>query len=59
MIGILTGFAVIALAVFVGWLAARTGVHGLALAMFLEHVEGLGKAIMRNFVFAAPDCFVS
>jgi uncharacterized phosphosugar-binding protein len=34
------------------------GANGQRQAMFLEHVEGLGKAIMRNFVFAAPDCFV-
>jgi uncharacterized phosphosugar-binding protein len=26
--------------------------------MFLEHVEGLGAVIMRNFVFAPPDCFM-
>ena len=34
------------------------GANGQRQAMFLEHVEGLGKAIMRNFVFAAPDCFI-
>lgn len=34
------------------------GANGQRQAMFLEHVEGLGKAIMRNFVFAAPDCFL-
>jgi uncharacterized phosphosugar-binding protein len=26
--------------------------------MFLEHVEGLGAVIMRNFVFQAPDAFM-
>jgi len=26
--------------------------------MFLEHVEGLGQVILRNFVFAPPDCFL-
>jgi uncharacterized phosphosugar-binding protein len=26
--------------------------------MFLEHVEGLGQVILRNFVFSAPDCFL-
>jgi uncharacterized phosphosugar-binding protein len=34
------------------------GANGQRQAMFLEHVEGLGAAIMRNFVFAAPDCFI-
>ena len=34
------------------------GANGQRQAMFLEHVEGLGKAIMRNFVFAAPDSFM-
>jgi uncharacterized phosphosugar-binding protein len=34
------------------------GANGQRQAMFLEHVEGLGQAIMRNFVFAAPDCFL-
>jgi uncharacterized phosphosugar-binding protein len=34
------------------------GANGQRQAMFLEHVEGLGQAIMRNFVFAAPDCFI-
>jgi uncharacterized phosphosugar-binding protein len=34
------------------------GANGQRQAMFLEHVEGLGKAILRNFVFAAPDCFI-
>src|SRR5688500_17269730 len=27
-------------------------------AMFLEHVEGFGQVILRNFVFSAPDCFL-
>jgi uncharacterized phosphosugar-binding protein len=26
--------------------------------MFLEHVEGLGQVILRNFVFSPPDCFL-
>jgi uncharacterized phosphosugar-binding protein len=26
--------------------------------MFLEHVEGFGQVILRNFVFSAPDCFL-
>jgi uncharacterized phosphosugar-binding protein len=34
------------------------GANGQRQAMFLEHVEGLGKAIMRNFVFSAPDSFI-
>lgn len=34
------------------------GANGQRQAMFLEHVEGLGKVIMRNFVFAAPDSFM-
>jgi uncharacterized phosphosugar-binding protein len=34
------------------------GANGQRQAMFLEHVEGLGKVIMRNFVFAAPDSFI-
>lgn len=34
------------------------GANGQRQAMFLEHVEGLGKAIMRNFVFAEPDSFM-
>jgi uncharacterized phosphosugar-binding protein len=34
------------------------GSNGQRQAMFLEHVEGLGKVIMRNFVFSAPDCFL-
>ncbi len=34
------------------------GSNGQRQAMFLEHVEGLGKAIMRNFVFHAPDSFM-
>ena len=32
--------------------------NGQRQAMFLEHVEGLGCAIMRNFVFAPPDAFL-
>jgi uncharacterized phosphosugar-binding protein len=34
------------------------GANGQRQAMFLEHVEGLGKAILRNFVFAPPDSFM-
>lgn len=34
------------------------GANGQRQAMFLEHVEGLGKVIMRNFVFAHPDSFI-
>ena len=34
------------------------GANGQRQAMFLEHVEGLGQAIMRNFVFSAPDSFM-
>jgi uncharacterized phosphosugar-binding protein len=34
------------------------GSNGQRQAMFLEHVEGFGQIIMRNFVFARPDCFI-
>ena len=34
------------------------GSNGQRQAMFLEHIEGFGKVIMRNFVFADPDCFL-
>ncbi len=34
------------------------GSNGQRQAMFLEHVEGLGRTILRNFVLAPPDCFV-
>lgn len=34
------------------------GSNGQRQAMFLEHVEGLGKAIMRNFVFGPHDSFI-
>src|SRR5512146_3439625 len=34
------------------------GSNGQRQAMFLEHVEGFGQVIMRNFVFAEPDCFL-
>ncbi|MEM7134116.1 MAG: SIS domain-containing protein [Chloroflexota bacterium] len=34
------------------------GSNGQRQAMFLEKVEGLGKTIMRNFVFAPPDSFM-
>lgn len=34
------------------------GSNGQRQAMFLEKVEGLSKAIMRNFVFAPPDSFM-
>ncbi len=34
------------------------GSNGQRQAMFLEHIEGFGKVILRNFVFSAPDCFI-
>lgn len=34
------------------------GSNGQRQAMYLEHVEGFGEVIMRNFVFAAPDSFL-
>jgi uncharacterized phosphosugar-binding protein len=34
------------------------GANGQRQAMFLEHVEGLGKVILRNFVIEAPDSFL-
>ena len=34
------------------------GSNGQRQAMFLEHVEGLGQVILRNFVFNKPDCFL-
>lgn len=34
------------------------GTNGQRQAMFLEHVEGLGRTILRNFVLAPPDCFL-
>ncbi|MCA1900171.1 MAG: SIS domain-containing protein [Chloroflexi bacterium] len=34
------------------------GSNGQRQAMFLEHVEGFGNVIMRNFVFAQPDSFI-
>ena len=34
------------------------GANGQRQAMFLEHVEGLGKVIMRNFSLAVPDSFI-
>ena len=34
------------------------GSNGQRQAMFLEHVEGFGQVILRNFVLAAPDCFL-
>jgi uncharacterized phosphosugar-binding protein len=34
------------------------GSNGQRQAMFLEHVEGFGQVILRNFVFNAPDCFI-
>src|SRR5512144_2488223 len=34
------------------------GSNGQRQAMFLEHVEGFGQVILRNFVFAEPDCFL-
>ena len=34
------------------------GSNGQRQAMFLEHVEGFGQVIMRNFVFTHPVCFL-
>jgi uncharacterized phosphosugar-binding protein len=34
------------------------GANGQRQAMFLEHVEGLGKVILRNFALAPPDSFI-
>ena len=34
------------------------GSNGQRQAMFLEHVEGLGKTILRNFVLTPPDSFL-
>lgn len=34
------------------------GANGQRQAMFLEHVEGLGTVIMRNFVLQPPDSFL-
>ncbi len=34
------------------------GSNGQRQAMFLEHVEGFGQVILRNFVFSSPDCFL-
>jgi len=34
------------------------GSNGQRQAMFLEHVEGFGNVIMRNFVLAKPDSFI-
>jgi uncharacterized phosphosugar-binding protein len=34
------------------------GSNGQRQAMFLEHVEGLGRTILRNFVLNPPDCFI-
>jgi uncharacterized phosphosugar-binding protein len=34
------------------------GANGQRQAMFLEHVEGFGQVILRNFVFTPPDCFL-
>lgn len=34
------------------------GSNGQRQAMYLEHVEGLGKAILRNFVLRPPDSFI-
>lgn len=34
------------------------GSNGQRQAMFLEHVEGFGQVILRNFVFSPPDCFL-
>ena len=34
------------------------GANGQRQAMFLEHVEGLGETILRNFVLEPPDSFL-
>jgi uncharacterized phosphosugar-binding protein len=34
------------------------GSNGQRQAMFLEHVEGFGQVILRNFVFNPPDVFL-
>src|SRR5574342_1126662 len=34
------------------------GSNGQRPALFLEHVEGFGQVILRNFVFEASDCFL-
>lgn len=34
------------------------GSNGQRQAMYIEHVEGLGKTILRNFVIKEPDCFI-
>jgi uncharacterized phosphosugar-binding protein len=34
------------------------GANGQRQAMFIEHVEGLGKTILRNFVLEPPDSFI-
>jgi uncharacterized phosphosugar-binding protein len=34
------------------------GANGQRQAMFLEHVEGFGQVILRNFVLAAPDSMI-
>jgi len=34
------------------------GANGQRQAMFLEHVEGFGQVILRNFVFSEPDSFI-
>jgi len=34
------------------------GANGQRQAMFLEHTEGLGNVILRNFVFGDHDCFM-
>lgn len=34
------------------------GANGQRQAMFLEHVEGFGKVILRNFIIAPPDSMI-
>lgn len=34
------------------------GANGQRQAMFLEHVEGFGQVILRNFVLSEPDSFI-
>jgi len=34
------------------------GSNGQRQAMYLEHIEGFGKKILRNFILEAPDSFI-
>ncbi len=37
---------------------AVVGANGQRQAMFLEHIEGFARVILRNFVITQPDCFL-